>query len=207
MKKSEKMGHMETIPVRFGKVLVFLVGLMLSGCTEKATVSAIELQALSVKDYYDDAFAVAREWQSDAYLQSANVIARQLYDSQPPLRLSYSFLSSSNRAQALLVFIREDLKIDSKVVNMGGSAEDRREIQADQWTLDSMDVIQIAQQAGGNEYSTKYGPVEITAFLEYRKKEHDNTVIWRVSYLRADDGGTLHIMVDAITGEVLELRE
>ena len=198
---------MATTLVRLGKVLLLLLSLMLSGCTARATVSAIDLQVLSVKEYYDDSFAVAREWQADAYLQSANAIARQLYDSRPPLRLSYSFFSKGKRSQALIVWIREDLTIDSEVVNMGGSAEDRREIQVEQWLLDSMDAIQIAQEAGGNEYISEYGPVEITAFLEYRKKEGANTVVWRISFLRTEAADSYVVEVDARTGEVLELRE
>jgi uncharacterized protein YpmB len=207
MKPRKITGHVDTTVVGLSKVLLLLVSLMLSGCTAAATVSSTDVQVLSVKEYYDDAFMVAREWQSDAYLQSANAIARELYDSRRPLRLSYSFLSKSKRSQALLVWIREDLTIDSEIVNLGGSTEDRRELQSEQWVLDSMDAIQIAQAAGGNEYISKNGSVEIDAYLEYWKKEHANTVIWRVSYLRTDGGGNLHIEVDAITGEVLELRE
>lgn len=198
---------MNTTLVRIGKVLLLLLSLILSGCKGKATVSTIDFQVLSVREYYDDALAVAREWQSDAYLQSAAAITRQLYDSRPPLRLSYSFLSRSVRSEALLVYIRENLTIDSEVVNMGGSAEDHREIQPEQWTLDGVDAIQIAQEAGGNEYISRYDPVEVTAFLEYRRRVGANTVIWRVSYLRPDGAGSIYIEVDAITGEVLELRE
>jgi hypothetical protein len=198
---------MNTTLVKLGKVQLLLLSLMLSGCTARATASPINFQVLSVKEYYDDAFAVAREWQSDAYLQSADTIARLSDDSHQPLRLSYSFLSKSKRSQALLVYVREDLTLDSEMVNMGGSVEDRREIQADQWKLDSIDAIQIAQEAKGNEYINKYGPVEITAYLEYRRWEPDKKVIWHISYLRPEGLGGIHIEVDAINGEVLELRE
>ncbi len=198
---------MDRILTRLSQVLLFLLSLLLPGCTGRATVSAIDIQVLSAREYYDEVLAIAREWQPDAYLQFANANVIQPYYSRRPLRLSYSFLSKSERSKALLVWIHEDLTIESEVVYIGGSAEGRQEIQSEQWVLDDMDAIQIAQEAGGNEYINKYRSVEITAYLEYRKRGNDDTVIWRVSYLRPEGDGSIHIEVDAITGEVLEIRE
>ena len=198
---------MNTTVGRLGKVLMFMFSLILSGCIPRATVPAVDIQILSLREHYDDALTVAREWQSDAYLQSANAIARLSNDSHPPLRLSYSFLSQSKRSQSLLVFIREDSTVDSEVVSLGGSVEDRREIQSDQWKLDSMDAVRLAQEAGGNEYISRYGPVRMTAFLEYRKQESADIVIWRVSFLRLEAAENFVFELDAINGDVLELRE
>ena len=171
----------------FMSMLLLPVTMILFGCIKEETtpitptaIPISDIEVLSVKEHFDDALIIAQQWQSDAYLQSASANVRQ-NDGFRTLRITYDFLSDKKRSEALLVWIREDKTIDSKVVDLAGSTEDRREVKAEQWLLDGVEAFQIAQEYGGSEYISKYGPVEIDIFLEYYKQEPNNTVIWRVS--------------------------
>ena len=188
-------------------VLFFLLTLTFMGCIGNAKTSIDDIQVLPVREYYYDALAIAHDWQSDAYLQSANAITRQSDDSLMPLQVSYTFLSNNKRSEALLVWIREDLTIKSEVGNMGGSVIDRRAIRSEQWVIDVMEAIQIAQETKGNEFISKHQSVEITAYLEYHQREPDNTVVWRISYLKPFGEGSMYVEVNAVNGDVLEIRE
>ncbi|MBN1450710.1 MAG: PepSY domain-containing protein [Anaerolineales bacterium] len=169
-----------------------------------SSVNMSRFQALSAKGYYDEALAIAQEWQADAYLQFADLTVRSEDGMPHKLWLSFIFYSVDLHNEALLVFFVEGSPVESKIVRSGSG--DRREIEEKDWALDGIEALKIAQGQGGNEYMSKYSGVEIKLFLEHQKGIPESSlVVWRVSYLRPE--GVLYIVVDAVSGEVVEIIE
>jgi hypothetical protein len=145
----------------------------------------------------DDAYILAREWNSDAILIDVGV-------SFPPDELSgfvrYTFLSKNNSKEFVIISYK-DGNANLSISNVSLSYSSFREIELDRWLIDSTEAFEVAQLHGGQEHMLNTsGNIDIKLSLEV---SIDNILVWTIGYRSLDGKGTMYIGVDATTGEFI----
>jgi len=124
--------------------------------------------------------------------------------------MSFGFESPSDDHHSLLIYFREDTDVpEREIVDHPIPISVRNPINPEDWLIDSVKALAIAQDNGLNKSMAKYDSETASLFLalEERRPIVPGALLqWRASYL---DLGTLEgidVMLDPQTGEVIEVE-
>ena len=163
------------------------------------------VHTLSMRTLYPEALEVARAWKEDAFLVGADVDFA-LDDTEHNHLPSFFFLSPSTEVVGL--FVNYDVETGTfsdewlSIAKMDRSRYP--EILDDEWPIDSVDALQIAQNHGGSEFLASRAGWDLHLLMHLRKRQTSGqsmtywTVLYYDQYARED----LRMRVDASTGDV-----
>lgn len=156
-----------------------------------------ELIVPSAQHNIESAYDLAKEWSADAILISVGVIVPS-GDQLGWMR--FSFISKTNFKEYLLLSYQNS-NVTTRISDWNASYNSFREIEFDQWLIDSTEAFEVAQRNGGQEHMLDAsGDIEIGLSLGVAK---NGTLVWRVSYRSLDGTGTMYIGVNATSGEFI----
>ncbi len=187
-------------------VVVLFLFFTLTNCTQRPP-QPVQLRTLSAREYYLIALEKAQQWKPDAFLTniSVRVLSETDFERQPSM--SFVFQSPSDDHNSLLIFFGEDADVLKEEISY---REDpisvRYPINSEDWSLDSMNVLRIAQKNGGNEFLNKHDPETAVMSLYLERRPTGAHPKWRASYLDLGDSERVDIDIDPQTGEVIEVK-
>jgi len=187
-----------------GMAIVLLLLLTLASCQH--TYRPVQVRTRPARTLYLVALKKAQEWKPDAYLDNISVGALLRDNYTRPILLFFGFDSPSDDRHSLMITFRSDLdepEIEQVYFKMANAVHDR--IDSEDWPLDSVDALSIAQANGGDEFLSYHnsGPVEMDLYLERRPFVPGATLRWRASYFDELTGDYLRVMLDPQTGKVI----
>jgi len=188
-------------------LIVYLIGLSL-GCSTPTPPRPVLVETLSIQDLYPEALQIAKAWKEDAYFTGA-------YTSFWPTdsnEFQYASFSFRSRATDFIgLYVSYDPATDSFEEKWLGVAEEdpryKAEIADAEWRLDSIEALEIAQGAGGSEFLAGQLDKDLDLYLRLEKRQigQDLRTVWRVAYyVGMPPSDSQWILIDAVTGEVLE---
>jgi hypothetical protein len=149
----------------------------------------------------------ARRWSQGAYLCGISVRARPADGLREPYA-SFGFESpNKDRESVMLQVTADSTQPHVDVFHHERPITIRMPIQPHEWSLDSPEVLLIAQENGGEDFLATHSVdwVSISLHLERVPRVPDTPLVWRVSYLDDITLDGLRIKVDPLTGEVLDV--
>lgn len=169
-----------------------------------------EFRVLSLSAYYHQALMIASEWEADAYLASASPTFAMPQDSTS-LSINYSFRSYSSPGKWLNVFFIESSSslpgVSEGEFSEGNNRPLPYEIKVDRLTIDSAEALLIAYEKGGKDFILEHHGIDPDSFLQLEQENialATGRPVWQVTF--SVDRLSMHVILDATTGEVLELR-
>jgi hypothetical protein len=209
MAKPSRLCQLLQHTVHVVSLFVYLV-LLGSGCSGLSMSRPVPVDTLSIRDLYPGALQIAKAWKEDAYLVQAQT-SFWPRDSNAFRSASFSFRSSSTDVIGLSVrYDPESASFTEEWLSV--FKEDSRykaEIADAEWHLDSVEALEISQQAGGAEFLEARRDLDYRTLyvrLEKHPVGQDLRTVWFVAYYAGmPSGADLRIVIDAVTGEVLEV--
>jgi hypothetical protein len=169
-----------------------------------------KFNVLSTSTYYSEAKAIAVEWEPDAYLASVSPTFSTIEDNDNSLSINYSFRSNSKPSKWLNVFYTASDDLQPKVSEGEFSEGNNRPltllIDINSLSVDSASAILIAYKNGGKDFILKHRGVDSNSFLQLEQENMalgTGRLVWQVTFSR--DRLSMHIILDASTGEILEV--
>lgn len=199
---SFSMGRGRTILV---SVVLLLMLFTLTNCERPA--QQVPLRTLSARELYPRAMERAQQWKPDAYLADIRVDVLSEEDFNRQLGMSFGFESPSDDRQSLLIFYREDSdKLEAEIVDHEIPIQVRNPVALEDWPVDSLKALEIAQDNGGNEFLAGHDPDLMTLYLERVQNVPGADLQWRVSFWDWSTQEILWVMLDPQTGQVIEVE-
>lgn len=195
---------------------MLLLSLLLIGFTiavrnikESINIDPTSFRILPVNTYYSEAFKIASEWESDAYL--TRILATfTMPDENDALLIEYSFRSRLKPNRWLSVAYTT-VTAQANVSEGEFSEENQRpltqEIDIATLPFDTLDAIIIAYNNGGSDFIQKHRGISQDSFVELQQENEGlgtGNLVWVVT-LAADRFTTMYITLDSTSGEVIEL--
>lgn len=149
----------------------------------------------SVREYYLQAVLLARQWRQDAQLVSAEV---QFYppqrDQQPWVSLVFRD-THSLYASLIITYVDRQLEMEEVTRTTPWQVA---AIEPAEWTLDSTDALEIAQNNGGTAFISEHPHAEV--WVQLGRYGPTNGAWWLVHYIDFAAGKDLLIAIDAASG-------
>ncbi len=187
-------------------VTILLLFFTLASCEQK-TPEPVQLRALSAREYYPQALERAQQWRPDVYLEyiSMNVLSKE--DFTRRLLVLFIFKSPSDERHSLSITFWEgsgEPAVESTYHEIANSVHNP--ILSEDWPLDSLDVLLIAQLNGGDKFLLEHNPemTSITLFLERMPNMPEVHPRWRALFWVSQE--SVQIIVDPQTGKVVEVE-
>jgi len=177
---------------------------------ELTATQPIHLPVLSVQSFWLQALAVAQEWHPDAYVSGVRVDVplptRKVYpEGYPSVRFSFQ---SPGENYVTLVILCNAEKCHSFEVEQNPQypLEQCTPINLNDFTLDSGEVVDIGLEYGGEDYiNLPTADVDLMLFRDI--PSCSGQVKWRISFTDFATRKEVALVIDAVTGEVIEVRE
>jgi hypothetical protein len=195
---------------------LLLVTIVAGGCADQGRQSQTptstplrHLPALSARTFWPQASALAQEWRPDAYVRDITVeVDVRLRNSSPDRRVIYFSVQSPNEDYVQLAVACDAKGCDSFEVEQKPEYPLMQCIPfaLDDFTLDSGDALEIGLQRGGEKYM-QLQIVSVILKLNRASPGCTGSLEWTASFadLTAIEG--LDVIIDAVTGEVVEIRD
>lgn len=202
--------HFDWWPLARPILLAAWITLPLSSCTAPSSEPAISAYTLSAQAEYPKALQFARDWQEDVYLVSA--LAGFSLDPADPLLCMFHFRSTS--APLTLLSLTQDTETGSfegEWISLAHAspASLGTEIQEQDWPIDSIEALEIAQLHGGAEFFAGRSShlLSLSLTLEKRRRLGGQVTVWEAVYhdLTATQG--FRVFVDASSGDVIKAAD
>ena len=190
-------------------IAVFPILLVL-GCGSGAPREQVPVCTQSVRRLYPESLQIAQKWRADAYLVRAETdFVIGVCDSRD---LYYNFVFRSHSSPLMQIFLSYDSTKDSLREKLfavpADSTEHDTEISDTDWPVDSVEALQVAQAHGGSEFLARHSSsnnLSLLLRLEKRLEGQQTRTVWFVSYYDQLAAEVLRVVVDASTGEVVEV--
>lgn len=190
-------------------LMTVLASLVLS---QDSTVGSPQFDVLTLREIYPEALAQARGWRADAYLEQASFSVRLPGEfAGPSARLD--FRSATAPAAWLVITINETDDGYALSVNSGNVRNRDRPlgepIVPGRLALNTAEAVEISLANGGAESIASDGH-STTWRMELRLQNEDETnvagpLVWRAEYYGPVEGQGLTVVINAETGEVLDV--
>jgi hypothetical protein len=197
---------------RFLAVLLLAI-IVVGGCVNRGqnsislSASSPRLAVLSARTFWPQALALAQEWRPDVYVRSVDVDVPLRNSSSDHRTMWFSFQSPGEDFVTLVV------ACDAKGC---GSFEVEQKPQyplrqctpfaLDDFALDSKDALDIGLQNGGESYM-QLQTVSVLLMLNRTSPGCNGPVVWRASFANLAAVEGLDVVIDAVTGEVVEISD
>jgi hypothetical protein len=191
--------------VYFG-TLIFLMIFFLSACKngEIATDNPTEISVISLRENLPKLTEEAKKWQDEAYLIWAE-IPIWLNSTGNSTLIAAAFNSPEMELEGVLVELNADGSITMKVVEQSIPIYQQEPITEEDWTIDSQEALKLMLDREGEQFLLSH-PESQSSFLTLERKLSDpeEPLVWRLTLTEFLGETTRHILMDPITGEILE---
>jgi hypothetical protein len=167
----------------------------------------VSVDTLSIRDLYPEALQIARARNEDAYL----VLAQTSFWPADSLAYQAAFFGFRARSTDIIgLSVSYDAatgEFEDRWLSVAKETRPREEIADAAWRLDSVQALEIAQEAGGAEFLAGKLDKELHLYLRLEQLHVGNNqkVVWTVRYYAGmPPSADLRIVIDAVTGQVLE---
>jgi hypothetical protein len=193
--------------------LMIIALMMIAACTkdngQTSTESTLgQLSPLSVKEFWSQAFTIAREWREDSYMREVTVNIRLPNVPSSYSSVTFDFQSKNEEYVSLIISCKETgCKSSEFRQETGYPLIHCTPFDLDDFKLDSRDALEIGLEAGGSRF-VHSNSADITLYLSYGSSICKDSLMWRVSFLNILSPSTdyFEIKLDPNTGEVIETR-
>jgi len=201
---------------RPGFITLFLVLMLFSThCTRKVvspiSIQETKLEVLSVRDFWFEAFDTAREWHSDVYVRDVNVdvsvLSQGENSSDQSSGVNFRFRSLQKKDSILVVHCTLKNCYSFEVKNdQAVDLYSCRAIELEDFVFDSQEVFDIGLDKGGGDYlESKTTSVVLKLYRD--SPICSGPVRWYVSFLDVSTQEGVAIIVDAVTGKVIQVNK
>lgn len=186
---------------------IYLVVVFLASCSNSTPPPPVSVDTLSIRDLYPKALQIAKAWNEDAYLV---FLETSFWPTDSPASQGASFSFRSRSMESIGLFVSYDKatgEFEDEWLSLANEARPREEIADAAWRLDSVEALEIAQEAGGAEFLAGHPDKDYLLYLrlEKRQADEDQRTVWLVRYYAGmPPSADLRIVIDALTGQVLE---
>ena len=189
--------------------LVICIIALAASCASPTPPAPASVDTLSIRDLYLEAMQRAKAWKQDAYFVGAETSFWPT-DGDGFQRAFFSFRSRSTDVIGLLVSYdpATNLFEDERLSVAKENPLRKIEIPDADWRLDSTEALEIAQRAGGAEFLAGRidGDLQLYIRLEKRQVNGSMRTVWFAGYyVGTVSSDSLRIVIDAVTGQVLEV--
>jgi hypothetical protein len=191
-------------------LLVFAGGC--AGCEREdiTSVSNPSPPVVSARNFWSQALDMAQEWRSDAYVRLVRVDVPtpngEVPEREDP-RVGFVFQSPSEDHVTLVVTCGvKGCSSFEEARKLGYPVRQCIPIAFDDFTLDSADVLDISLQQGGQDY-VSLPSASIFLKLSRSSPSCTESVVWRAAFIDVANRTGLDVIVDAVTGEIIEIRD
>jgi len=188
-------------------LVVYLTVAGLASCSTSTPPPLVAVDTLSIRDLYPEALQIAKAWKEDAYLV---YVETSFWPTDSPAYQAASFGFRSRSTDFVGLFVSYDEatgQFEDQWLSVAKEARPREEIADTEWSLDSVQALEIAQEAGGAEFLAGKLDQDYVLYLRLEKwqADEDQRMAWMVRYYAGmPPSADLRIVIDAITGQVLE---
>lgn len=192
------------------RLLILLCSiLLLLSCGRQNRATPVAAQTLSMHELYPSAEALAEDWKEDAYLVYA-MIPFDTGQADEYRHANFSFRSPSTDIIGLSLWY--DPETDSwwdrwlSIAKVDPKTEP--EIRDSDWSVDSVEALEIAQAHGGAEFlaGRPSGELYLRLRLETQQEAERQSTVWQVVYRHREASEHLYMVIDAQTGEVIDVE-
>lgn len=163
------------------------------------------LSALSSRVFWTQALALAQEWRTDAYITNVEVDVRLPNVPSSRSIVSLLFQSPSENLVTLTVWCNAE-GCSSFEFEHTTPLQQCTPITLDDFVLDSSDVLDIGLQYGGEAYAHRR-TASVLLQLYRHSPSCTGSIQWTVKFADLATTEGLIIVIDPITGEVIEIRD
>ena len=187
---------------------VFLCAtLLVQGCGTTAVPPEVSVQTQSLQALYPRALKIARDWKADAYLvrgqASFGIDGRDWYQ-----YANFSFRSPQTDIIGLRIeYDPETDSFSDEWLSIAKVDPERYpRIEDSEWAIDSVEALEIAQAHGGADFLADRSDRDLNLYLRLKKQKRNANLsaVWFVAYYDETEPANLFVVVDALTGEVIE---
>ncbi|MEJ2212394.1 MAG: hypothetical protein P8129_25680 [Anaerolineae bacterium] len=184
-------------------ILAVCINILSVSCASPTPSAPVSVDTFSIRDLYPEAMQLARTWKQDAYLVWANTTF------WPTDGDEFRRASSTDVIGLLVGYDPATGSFEDEWVSVAKeSPQQKIEIEDTDWRLDSTEALEIAQRAGGAEFLAGRidGDLQLYIRLEKRQVSGSMRTVWFAGYyvgMPASD--SLRVVIDAVTGQVLEV--
>jgi hypothetical protein len=169
-----------------------------------------EARVLSLKEIYPSAVDAAVKWQPDAYLHRASLSFWPRNPSKASAGIT--FRSAGHPEEFLNVYIKgmelpQSLEITSERGEFPVPRPEGAPINPSALGLDSVDALKVILEHGGADFIARNQPASAQSLiLEYQDAFNSKgPLVWRAAFLDLGGLAQLKILIDAHTGELLQV--
>jgi hypothetical protein len=189
------------------KIMIALVlSWTISSCdgVVDSTPTAESIEIISLRENMTALEDEAISWRSDAYLSWADIDIRINHPEGSQV-IAASFNSPISEYESLLVYVGVDSKLMSEIVEHEIPVYQKQPITLQDWTIDSQEALDIMLDQDGFEFIQNKGSEQCSFLkLERLRDRPDQPVVWRLTLTECFGDFVRHIILDPITGEILE---
>ncbi|MCA9925431.1 MAG: hypothetical protein KC419_04445 [Anaerolineales bacterium] len=149
----------------------------------------------------------AESWQPDAQLLNASATWPQGATIQELLggetTWGFTFYSPEGGKTAVISVVENN----PQLIGEAPTAQTYTPIDITSWELDSNEAIQRLLEAGGSQFIQDEGVTILTMLFAADNLQETNQLEWLVSLISTQNGRSIDMRLNAITGEVIELSQ
>lgn len=191
--------------LRIGTVVCLV--LLVLGCGTPTPPSPVIVRTLSIRSLYPEALEVAKDWKEDAYLVRAEVSFWE-DDADGYQYAHFSFRSPSTDIIGLAVWYDPVTgSFRDKWLSVAKEDPERKpQINDSDWRIDSVEALEIAQSHGGKEFLNGRSENDLDLYLLLEKRQNNGLplTVWFAAYYDRTLGEELFVVINALSGEVVE---
>jgi hypothetical protein len=192
--------------------LMILLAMLLGACSPRAGPEegpSMPFPVASVRGTWPVAVQKAQEWRVDAYVADVDVSFKSDGESGAYDEISFGFESSTDRSESLLIVCRDNLCMSIVVPQNPDIAAQHLPIILEDFKLDAKEALDISLQHGASRFVDSMPDGTISAFvkLSHMYPQEPDKLTWRAAYLDLPTREYLYVIVDAKTGELVEVME
>lgn len=185
--------------------IIILASIFLNACSNNlgTTPATSVVSVISLKENFDALLKEARIWKNDFYLAWAQIPIRMDVSDNPAV-IAAEFYSPNMEFESLGVELFLNGSITSEPVEYEVSIYHRDPITVDDWEIDSQEALDIMLDDEGLDFLLSTDTQCSFLMLERRIGQPDQPVVWRLTLMDCLGPYVRHIILDPISGEILE---
>jgi hypothetical protein len=193
-------------------ILIFVGAMLLGACSSSVGPEdggSMPFPVTSLRGTWPLAVEEAREWRADAYVADADVSFTTAGGSGAYNEVFFGFESPTDRTESLLVACMNNLCIPMVVSQNPELAARHSPIMLEDFELDAKEALDISLQFGAKRFTSRMSgsTISSSAKLSHMYPQEPEKLTWRASYVDLATKEYLYVIIDATTGELVEVME
>jgi len=186
-------------------IIIIVILSLVSSCNGEAThtpsIGSIEIIPLG--ETLPIFEKEAEIWKSDAYLIWVDIDIRPDYPEKSIVSTA-AFNSPSSEYESLLIYLMADDTVKQEIVEHEIPVYQQEPITHNDWEIDSQEALDLMLDQDGLDFIWNSDWQCSFLILERVLHNPDQPVVWRLTLMECLGDFVRHILLDPITGEILE---